>query len=112
MATATVTSEFVQAGDPVPVSRGAKQRLRYIGQLTPNASYAAGGDDITEPDVPSNATLMMVNISPVATDTRLWYWDGSTSTPKLKNQGVADGVEDTGDLSGDGPLTVELVYEL
>lgn len=110
MGTLANTTEFAQAGEPVAVSKGGRREIRLRGKVTGSASYATGGDTLTVPTI-TGASLAEVRITaqPPAM-TRIWAWDGSTSTPKLiAYDAFATQEANATNVSAD-VLHVELVY--
>lgn len=76
-------------------SKGVHTPVRIIGAGGPNvdvalvsitmsSSYATGGETLTLPADIRAKQLLAVDLITRHDGTRLWEWDGSTTTPKLK----------------------------
>lgn len=108
MGTFTLTTDFTPLWEPEVDPQYPRQRLIYFGKVTGSSSYATGGDTLTVP-FPSTHTLESVFISVVGS-TRLWTWDGGTTTVKLKAVDAFNTEEGaTTNVSGD-VLHIMLVY--
>lgn len=111
MGTVANTAPFVEYGSTTPVSKGGKRRVVMIGTVTMSNSYATGGDTITVPVI-TGYSLKAVEVVNRTDGTRLYDWDGSTATPKLKAYtGLAAEAVATTDLSAVAARTVILTYE-
>jgi hypothetical protein len=86
MGTVTHTIAPRRAGEPPVVSQGGYREIRLRSKSLMGATYATGGDTVTEPDVPSGYDLQEVRITsaPALLATYTLHWDGSVSTPKIE----------------------------
>lgn len=110
MGTVANTVQFTPISEEPAVSRAGVRELRLRGKVTGSSSYATGGETLTVPTL-TGYTLYEVRItSQPPAGTRLWAWDGSTSTPKLKAyDAFATQEGNATDVSAD-VLFIELVY--
>jgi len=76
------------------VNQGVQAQVNVIGAginpdmvlvtITGMSNYATGGVELTMPSSIKGKQLRAIDLITRHDGTRLWEWDGSTSTPKLK----------------------------
>ena len=82
MGTATLASAPRVGGTKAPVSIGAQNFTVVYTTQTMSNSYATGGETLVVPA--GYGTVYAVELITRHDATRIWEWNGSTSTPKAK----------------------------
>lgn len=80
MGTATLASAPLVGGTKAPVSVGGKNFTTVYTTQTMSNSYATGGETLVVPS--GYGTVHAVDIITRHDGTRVWEWNGNTSTPK------------------------------
>ena len=83
----TATSELVSSGTQTHAmitGAGGPSVDIVMVTITMSSSYATGGETLTLPASIKGKQLRAVHLINRHDGTRVWEWDGSTTTPKLK----------------------------
>lgn len=109
MGTVANTTPFVEGGEAPAVSRGGKKYRKFFGTVTGSSSYATGGETLG--GLPTGVgTLQAVTVHNGHDGTRMWFWNGNTSTPKLIAYDAFATEEGSTTNVSTAVLSVELTY--
>ena len=113
MGNAVATTAPQDGSTPAPVSVGGRRHRRVFQKFTMSASYSTGGDTLAVPT--GFGSLIDVRISNAFDGTRMFTWDGSTATPKVKATKLSAGAyaEETAATNLSAVvLGIEFLFEL
>lgn len=108
----TVAPTLIGSSDGPALARSDGRLVFILGTFTAGATYATGGQPLTEPAGVQGMSFKGIAILNPFDGTRRWVWDGSTSAPKLLAYDAYDTEEGAATDVSAVSLTAIFIYEI